>query len=382
MKGRMKITGNPMASTGSHAKSTGFRMKITGPHAVITGDRPSVTSAQAAVPQRSNDPGTGRGNLGNAAVSPGLAGLDQLLLDLGKIRPNPLFFLPALEFPMSQLSEILQGIADNRVVPYLGPGVLADARSKLTGEAIPAGSDSLILAMNGGKPMAPKLMYEFPRAAMNQELKRGRSFITQFLTKTYKDTQWTRASLHDWLASVKPAYVIDINRDTQLQDSYAGTPHLLIVGVARIAGTHYRFRIFKNDGTAYKEIPMEEADAGLPILFKPMGTPLPEPLYIASDADYVDYITELMGGFAIPAFLKEYRKDKQYLLLGLPLTRDSERMVLSDIVYAAKEPKGWFLSKAPTDKERRFCGKLGFEVIEADHRDLLAAAGWQAAQAA
>jgi hypothetical protein len=278
---------------------------------------------------------------------------------------------------MSVLEEILQGIHDNRVVPYLGPGVLADARSKLTGEPIPAGSDSLILAMNGGKPMAPKLMYEFPRAAMNQELKRGRTFVTQFLTKTYRDTLWTRAGFHDWLATLKPAYVIDINRDTQLQESYAGTPHLLIVGVARIAGTHYRFRLFKHDGVSYQEVALEETDASLPILFKPMGTPVPEPLYIASDADYVDYITELMGGFAIPAFLKEYRKEKQYLLLGLPLVRDSERMVMSDIVYGAQEPKGWFLSKAPTDKERRFCERQGFQVVEADHEDLLAAAGWR-----
>jgi hypothetical protein len=281
---------------------------------------------------------------------------------------------------MSVLSEIVQGIHDNRVVPYVGPGVLADARSKLTGEPMPADSDSLILAMNGGKPMAPKLMYEFPRAAMNQELKRGRTFINQFLTKIYKDSQYTRAAFHDWLASAKPAYVVDINRDTQLQDSYAGTPHVLIVGVARIAGTNFRFRIFKSDGATYKEITVEEADASLPILFKPMGTPVPEPLYIASDADYVDYITELMGGFAIPAFLKEYRKEKQYVLVGVPLTRDSERMVMSDIVYAAQEPKGWFLSKAPTDKERRFCGKLGFEVVEADHEDLLAAAGWGPAE--
>lgn len=277
---------------------------------------------------------------------------------------------------MSVLHEILQGLSDNRVVPYLGPGVLADARNKLTGEPMPADSDSLILAMNGGKPMAPKLMFEFPRAAMNQELKRGRSFVTQFLTKTYRDTQWTRASIHDWLASFKPAYVIDINRDLQLQDSYADTAHLLVVGIARMGGTAYRYRIFEWDGQSYQETTAEQAPRNLPVLFKPMGSPRPEPLYVASDADYVDYITELMGGFAIPDFLKQYRRGKQYLLLGLPLIRDSERMVLSDIVYAAAEPKGWFLSKEPTEKERRFCDRLGFEVVEADCEDLLEAAGW------
>ncbi|MEQ1529545.1 MAG: SIR2 family protein [Methylococcales bacterium] len=271
----------------------------------------------------------------------------------------------------SVFNEILSGLFDNKVVPYLGPGVLFDAKSKLNGAPIPADSNSLILAMNGGKPMAPKLMYEFPRAAMNQELKRGRNFVSQFLDKTYGESKWTRAAVHEWLAEWKPHYVIDINRDTQLQDSYADEEHTLIVGVARVIGNHYRFKIFHYDGQSYFEIEQSQVNTRLPILFKPMGTPKPQSNYIASDADYVDYITELMGGFAIPDFLKDYRKGKKYLLLGLPLNRDSERMVMSDIVYGADEHKGWFLRKDPTDKEKRFAERIGFELIDADCQDLL-----------
>lgn len=277
-------------------------------------------------------------------------------------------------------SEILTGLYDNQVIPYLGPGILMDAKSKLDGSPMPADSESLILAMNGGKPMAPKLMFEFPRAAMNQELKRGRKFIEQFLDKTYRDTQYTRAAVHDWLAEWKPRYVIDINRDTQLQDSYRDEEHVLIVGVARVIGNDFRFRIFQFDGQQYFEVQQNQVDCQLPILFKPMGTPRPESHYIASDADYVDYITELMGGFAIPSFLKDYRQGKKYVLLGLPLNRDSERMVMSDITYGADEHRGWFLRKHPTDKEKRFAQRIGFEIVDADCMDLLNA--MQAARAA
>ena len=270
-------------------------------------------------------------------------------------------------------SEILNGLYENKVVPYLGSGVLFDVTNKLTGAAMPADSDSLILAMNNGKPMAPKLMYEFPRAAMNQELKKGRNFLGNFLTKLYGDTEWTRASVHNWLAEWKPAYVVDINRDTQLQDSYANEKHTLIVGLARMAANQFRFKLYHFDGSEYFEVTQEQVDPKLPILFKPMGTPKPEANYVASDADYVDYITELMGGFAIPDFLKEYRKGKQYLFIGLPLNRDSERMVMSDIVYGAAEKKGWVLNKNPTAKEQRFCKKIGLEIINADIEDLLGA---------
>ena len=260
--------------------------------------------------------------------------------------------------------KLLAGLKDGSIVPYLGAGVLADVTNVATGEPIPADSDSLIIAMNGGKPMAPKLMYEFARAAMNIELKRGRSAVTKFLTRTYGETAWTRGAVHDWLKAISPHYVIDVNRDTQLQDSYAEVPHNLVVGIARLGGTDFRYKLYFWDGVAYQK--SDVINPALPILFKPMGTPKPEANYIASDADYVDFITELMGGFSIPPEVKELRKGKQYLLMGLRLNRDTERMVMSDFIYAAAEPAGWVFIATPTDKEKRFCKKVGLEIIDAD----------------
>ena len=260
--------------------------------------------------------------------------------------------------------KLLAGLKDGSIVPYLGPGVLADVTNPATGERIPADSDSLIIAMNGGKPMAPKLMYELPRAAMNVELKRGRTTVTKFLTKTYGETTWTRGALHDWIKALRPSYVIDINRDTQLQDSYADVPHTLIVGIARIAGTAFRYKLYFWNGNAY--VPTETINPALPILFKPMGTPRPEGIYIASDADYVDFITELMGGYSIPPEVKALRKGKQYLLMGMRLNRDTERMVMADIIWSAAEPAGWVFIAEPTEKEKRYCKKIGLEIIDAD----------------
>lgn len=277
------------------------------------------------------------------------------------------------------IKEILSGLFENRIVPYLGPGVLFDSINKESGASIPADSKSLILAMNDGNPMAPKLMYEFPRAAMNKELKKGRGFLSQFFTKTYAETQWTRAAFHEWLAEWKPNYIVDINRDTQLQQSYLNEEHTLICGVARITESQFRYRIYHYDCERYKEISQEQVQPILPVLFKPMGTPMPDANFIASDADYVDYITELMGGFAIPDFLKEYRKGKQYLLLGMPLNRDSERMVMSDITFDALEKRGWVLNKNPTPKEIRYCNRIGLEIIDMDVKEFLEFVGYSQA---
>jgi len=270
-------------------------------------------------------------------------------------------------------TQLIAGIQDGSIVPYLGPGVLADVRNVADGRPIPADSDSLILAMNDGRPMAPKLMYEFSRAAMNVELKRGRSTVNKFLTRTYGETEWTRGAVHDWLKTLKPAYVIDINRDTQLQDSHVGVPHTLVAGISRLGGTDYRFKLFEFDGETYREIPVEEAKPQFPVLFKPMGSPKPQPNYIASDADYVDYITELMGGFAVPGFVKKLRAGKRYVFLGMRFNRDTERMVMSDIIYGADSHAGWALIPEANDKERRFCAKMGVEIVDADVLELMAA---------
>lgn len=273
----------------------------------------------------------------------------------------------------SVLSEILSGLKSHEVVPYLGPGALEGVVNPLSKNPIPADSDSLIYAMNDGKAMAPRLMYEFPRAAMNLENKKGRKFIERFLTTTYADTKWTESEFHQWVADQSLPYVIDCNRDIQLQTMYAGRAHTLVVGAARIAATPYRFDLFEWQQDKYVKIDLGQVKADLPVLFKPLGTPLPTPSFVASDADFVDYITELMGGFAIPSWLKTYRKDKRYVFLGMRFNRDTDRMIMSDMIYSSAKPAGWALIKEPTEKEMRYCSKKNIEIIEADWRDLMAA---------
>lgn len=282
---------------------------------------------------------------------------------------------------MNTYTEILSGIKSGEVVPYLGPGVLKDVKSKLDGSAIPADSESLILAMTDGKPMSPRLMYEFPRAAMHLENKKGRKFIERFLTKVYLETQWTESDFHKQLFAMQPNYIVDCNRDTQLQNLMSATPHTLVVGAARIAASPYRFDIYEFQDGNYKKVEMVDVNPELPVLFKPLGTPLPEPSYVASDADFVDYITELMGGFAIPSWMKLYRRNKKYVFLGMRFNRDTERMVMSDIIYSAAEPAGWAFIPNANDKEKRYCAKKNIEIIDADWQSLLAEAEQQEAVA-
>ncbi|TBW12212.1 SIR2 family protein [Azotobacter chroococcum subsp. isscasi] len=284
----------------------------------------------------------------------------------------------------SLLKEILAQLGSGEIVPYLGQGVLRGVVDRDTGKPIPADSDSLILAMTGGQPMSPRLMYEFSRAAMHLENKKGRSFIERFLTQVYGGDNWTPSPVHQWLADLDLPYIIDCNRDTQLQHCYiaAERKHTLVVGAARLAATPYRFDLYHFADGKYRKIALEQVDTTLPVIFKPHGTPLPKPGYVASDADFVDYITELMGGFAIPDWIKLHRKNKRYLFLGQHFNRDTERMVMSDMIYDAAEPAGWVLIDQPSDKERKVCERKNLQLIEADWSSLLALANPSATEVA
>ena len=44
---------------------------------------------------------------------------------------------------------------------------------------------------------------------------------------------------------------------------------------------------------------------------------------------------------------------------------------LADIIFSAAEPAGWVFIAEPTDKERRYCKKIGLEIVDADIFDLI-----------
>ncbi|WP_426415175.1 SIR2 family protein [Aestuariirhabdus sp. LZHN29] len=264
---------------------------------------------------------------------------------------------------MIDYERLREGVASGALVPLLGPGALDGAVDPETGAAIPADNRSLILAMNQGREMMPRLMVEFSRAAQHIEQRRGQAAVARFLTRLY-DRPWTRSQLHDAVAALAPPWVVDLNRDSQLLDSYSAQEHLLVKGVCRTMGSGLRYKLYRGYQGDYREITDEQIKPEWPVLFKPLGCPHPEPSYIASDADFVDYLTELMGGFAIPPALKQYRDNKQYLLLGLPLNRDTERMLVTEISYGAATPRGWVFLEQPTAKERRYCARMSLEIIE------------------
>lgn len=261
------------------------------------------------------------------------------------------------------LETIKKEIRNQTTIPYFGLGVFEGATTK-EGETLPYDSDSLILAMNGGRAMAPRLMYEYSRAAMHLEQRRGVDYMVQLINHIYTKP-FDPTPLHKAIADMSPRYIIDTNRDTKFQELLAYTPHCLIIGKSRIMGNDYRYEIYEYDveNQKYFQVDDEVLESAEKILFKPMGSPLPVPSFVISDADYVDWLTEAMGGYAVPKVLKTYRKTKKYLFLGTCFDRDTDRMVANELTI---DLEGGYVvtDRELGKKEKKFIEKHNLEVIE------------------
>lgn len=261
------------------------------------------------------------------------------------------------------IETIKKELRNQTTVPYFGMGIFEGTKTK-EGEQMPFDSDSMILMMNNGRAMSARLMFEYSRAAMHLEQRRGVDYIQQMMNWIYTK-EFDPTPLQKAIINMMPRYIVDTNRDSKIQELLSYEPHTLIVGKSRILNNDYRYEVFEWDLEDRKYFQVEEdaLDDAKKILFKPMGSPLPEPSFVISDADYVDWLTEAMGGFAVPSVLKSYRKTKKYLFLGTAFDRDTDRMVANELTIDLEG--GYFINDKPlSKKEKKFIEKHNLELLE------------------
>lgn len=262
------------------------------------------------------------------------------------------------------MDNIKEELRSGNLVPFIGMGVFKNTICE-DGTTLPYDSDSMILSLNNGRTMSARLMYEYSRAAMSLEQRKGREFIVGMTNHIYASKKYDLPFVYQFFKEIKPKYMIDTNMDDSSCKIYEDVEHFMITGVSRIMAGYDRFLLYKFDTALkeYKKIEKEELDDSLPILFKPMGCMIPEKNFIVSDADFVDWLTEAMGGYALPPFLKEYKKDKSYLFLGVDFSRDTFRMVAHEITLDLKE--GIVVSKKDelTKKENKFVAAHNLKYI-------------------
>jgi len=270
------------------------------------------------------------------------------------------------------MDSIKQALQDGSLVPFLGMGVFYETKAT-DGTPLPYDSDSMILALNNGRAMSDRLMYEYSRAAMSLEQRKGREFIIQMTNHIYSSKEYELPLAYEILKKLQPKYLIDTNLDDSGCKVYEDVDHFMVTGVSRVMADYDRFIVYSYDAQTkvYSEIEKTKLNSRLPILFKPMGSTIPEMNFIISDADFVDWLTEAMGGYAIPPFLKSYKMEKSYLFLGVDFSRDTYRMVANEITLGLKDGLAVSTKEELTKKEVKFLSSHNLTQIKADTNSFL-----------
>ncbi|EFK97278.1 conserved hypothetical protein, partial [sediment metagenome] len=116
--------------------------------------------------------------------------------------------------------EIIEDLKNGTLVPFLGMGVFRGVVAK-DGTTIPHDSDSMILALNGGRAMSPRLMYEYSRAAMSLEQRKGRNFLVGMVNHIYTK-EYDLPAVYELFKKIKPPFLIDTNLDDSGCKIYKG----------------------------------------------------------------------------------------------------------------------------------------------------------------
>ena len=109
------------------------------------------------------------------------------------------------------IETIKKELRNQTTIPYFGLGIFEGTRTK-EGEQMPYDSDSMILMMNNGRAMSERLMFEYSRAAMHLEERRGVEYLTQLINHIYTKN-YEATALHKAVLNMLPRYIIDANRD-------------------------------------------------------------------------------------------------------------------------------------------------------------------------
>jgi len=263
------------------------------------------------------------------------------------------------------MENIKEKLISGELVPFLGMGIFANTQAS-DGTQLPFDSDSMILALNNGRAMSARLMYEYSRAAMSLEQRKGREYITQMTNHIYASKEYVPPFTYEYLKTIQPKYLIDTNMDDSSTKVYEDVAHFMITGVSRVMGGYERFVIYRYnlETKEYVEVEKESLDDSLPILFKPMGCMVPNMDFIVSDADFVDWLTEAMGGYALPPFIKSYKEKKSYLFLGVDFSRDTYRMVANEITLGLSGGVVVMNKEELTKKEHKFIDTHNLEVVQ------------------
>ncbi|MBR9973349.1 SIR2 family protein [Magnetospirillum sulfuroxidans] len=216
--------------------------------------------------------------------------------------------------PHEIVADLGRQIAAGHLIPFLGPEVLT-----LTPEPwpVPTGARELSQRLCKRVAVPGRIRNNMWHTAQYIETFRHRMTLDKLMLEIFKPVP-EPSLLHRWLAGrTQLPLIIDTWYDGTMAQALAEarSDWALFQGTskARRTGDAPWFRSYAADGS---EVASAEAAKATTILYKPHGAALPAGDVLASDADYVEVLTDIDIQTPIPDTIKERRTEMGVIFLG------------------------------------------------------------------
>lgn len=252
----------------------------------------------------------------------------------------------------SQLDDIAAGLAAGRVVPYLGPGLLA----LVPGAPVPATPEALAALMTAKVSVPHKIRKRLTAAAQFIENFKHRKSVVALMNEAF-GPQPEPSPLHRWLARSGVPLLVDTWYDDTLLAAMAaerpGGDWGQVQGLSQSEHFGRWTGVYDAAGAALDAVPAG-ARAWTTLVYKPIGSHRPAANYLVSDSDHVEVLTEIDIQTPIPAEVQALRTGRHFLFLGCRFDDQLTRSFARQIMKRSSDRHWAVMPEEPTRMEARF----------------------------
>lgn len=263
------------------------------------------------------------------------------------------------EDALAHLKDVSAWLKADRLVPYLGPGLLSGA------DAIPLGPEALAAALNQRHPAPGRIRTNLWSVAQFIEQRRHRKTLAAWMGDIFRP-EVAPTPFQTFLAGLPLGLIVDTWYDSSLRAAFMASGRAdwgEIQGITRAGVTRDIWtRAYDASGTL--------ADEAAPaswttVLYKPHGAVRPAENFLVADSDYVEVMTEIDIQSPIPPQVRERRAFRGFLFLGC---RFHDQMLRTYARQIMKRSRGPHFAVMPADgltrNEARFLTEQEIALID------------------
>lgn len=256
------------------------------------------------------------------------------------------------------LAGLRAGLLADRLVPYLGPELLA-----LEGKpSVPASPEEIAAALQKRVPVPGRIRGNMWAVAQYIESHRHRRTLKKLMADVFAGEPRPSA-FHRFLATLPLSLVVDSWYDGTLAAAMAEAGRSDVVdvqGMSRAAlGEDRWYNAFDLTGT------VTEPSATGTLLYRPHGGIQPVGDVLVSDSDYVEALTEIDIQTPIPDAVRQRRATRGFLFLGCRFHDQMLRTYARQIIKRSAGPHACVADAATlTPNEQRFLAAENIVLID------------------